>query len=455
MICSRLIAAGFALVAPACMALGIANADLGEANQFALVSGEIVLTNDSKVPVKILSVVPSRPGDKVLSAPGVLEAGQSSAVQLQVASSNDIGYAVHSFVVTTNEAHNNSYAAHARLFTLSLLDEPRPKVDFGAVRLGDKPETKHVVVSSAEASDLRITKILHAPGFIAAQIADDRRSVDLRVAPGKLWGDRKDDLKLELSSKEQPQVWVEVEANIIGDVATSADPYNLGVVRTGEPHDFLIPLSSLSKQPFSTGEIAVEGMQATTKVEPCASKEPGCKVIHLHLGADLPAGFLRGVLQVPLPDFKTTLPIHVGGLVVGADARIEPLEKKIQSDRAAAAQRSSTGPGPNLANAIKQAVDPATSEAVPAGDGPLLKWTVGNGQPLYGFIVFRGEHEDGPFRRVTPHVIRSTATDNEAVKYQYRDNTAESGKAYWYYIGVVYNDGHKQQLSGPQKFVAK
>ena len=69
--------------------------------------------------------------------------------------------------------------------------------------------------------------------------------------------------------------------------------------------------------------------------------------------------------------------------------------------------------------------------------------------------MFRGEHEDGPFRRVTPHVIRSTATDNEAVKYQYRDNTAQSGKAYWYYIGVVYNDGHKQQLSGPQKFVAK
>src|SRR4051794_7988834 len=133
MMASRLIAATFAFAAPACMALSITNADFGEANQFAHVSGEVVVTNDTKTPVKLATVVPSRPGDKVISAPSVLEPGKSSALHLELSPGNDFGYGSHSFVITTDESHNNTYNARARLFTMSLLDEPHPKIDFGAV----------------------------------------------------------------------------------------------------------------------------------------------------------------------------------------------------------------------------------------------------------------------------------------------------------------------------------
>ena len=91
----------------------------------------------------------------------------------------------------------------------------------------------------------------------------------------------------------------------------------------------------------------------------------------------------------------------------------------------------------------------------PPGTGPLLKWTVANGASIHGFQVFRSGNDNGPFVLLNPKSIPSTAQTQDSVSYQWRDNSAVSGKTYWYYIGIVYNDGHKQQLTGPQKVVAK
>ena len=44
---------------------------------------------------------------------------------------------------------------------------------------------------------------------------------------------------------------------------------------------------------------------------------------------------------------------------------------------------------------------------------------------------------------------------NAAGSYQWRDNSAEAGKAYWYSIEMVKGNGEKQQLTGSQKIVAK
>ena len=85
----------------------------------------------------------------------------------------------------------------------------------------------------------------------------------------------------------------------------------------------------------------------------------------------------------------------------------------------------------------------------------MLKWTVANGRLIHGCQIFRSDAEDGPFVLQNQATVRSKAEDDEPTPYQYRDNAAASGKTYWYYIGIVYNDGHKQQLAGPQKVVAK
>ena len=54
-----------------------------------------------------------------------------------------------------------------------------------------------------------------------------------------------------------------------------------------------------------------------------------------------------------------------------------------------------------------------------------------------------------------PAPIRSNATDAGLVPYKWRDNTAEAGQIYWYYIGLLNKDGTKQRLSSIQKVQAK
>ncbi len=84
-----------------------------------------------------------------------------------------------------------------------------------------------------------------------------------------------------------------------------------------------------------------------------------------------------------------------------------------------------------------------------------MEWTVANGRLIHGFQIFRTDKELGPFLLLNRTTMPANIEDDSPKSFQYRDNTAEPGKTYWYYIGVVYNDGHKQQLTGPQKVVAK
>ena len=112
----------------------------------------------------------------------------------------------------------------------------------------------------------------------------------------------------------------------------------------------------------------------------------------------------------------------------------------------------------NLPDEIKA----ATSETVapqtvaPAGRGPLLKWSVSYEGGVYGYIVYRSDDERGRFIRVNSSIIKAAGSEgSKSVDYQWRDNSAEAGKSYWYYVGLIYSDGHKSKLTDPQKVVAK
>jgi len=85
----------------------------------------------------------------------------------------------------------------------------------------------------------------------------------------------------------------------------------------------------------------------------------------------------------------------------------------------------------------------------------LLKWSVVNESIIHGYQIFRATDEKGPFVLLNRATLPPKSRDNSGSAYQWRDNDAESGKTYWYYIGIVYGDGHRQQLTGPQKVVAK
>ena len=91
----------------------------------------------------------------------------------------------------------------------------------------------------------------------------------------------------------------------------------------------------------------------------------------------------------------------------------------------------------------------------PPGKGPLLKWTVAQQGNVYGYQIFRGDSPVGTFTLLNSQIIHVVDNGNGPVKYQWRDTTAEKGRAYWYYIAILYKNGTRQSLSGAQKAIGK
>ena len=270
------------------------------------------------------------------------------------------------------------------------------------------------------------------------------------------WGYQGDFIKLSTNTAAQKEVWVGVQADIHGDVVPASNPFDLGLMHLGNRNEHLIRLTSKSGKRFAIGRIELDKLHGTTAIEPCQPVADGCRMIRLRVSEEQPTGSVVGKLWVDLPGYSQRMLIAVHGLLLAKDAKINKLgpEKIMQASSKKNAQSSAAAAEIDISKAIQGAVQ--TADDLPlAGTGPLLKWSVMNEAALHGYQIFRATDENGPFVLTTRQSVPVKKHDNTGSTYQWRDNTAESGKTYWYYIGLVYNDGHKQQLTGPQKVVAK
>jgi hypothetical protein len=84
----------------------------------------------------------------------------------------------------------------------------------------------------------------------------------------------------------------------------------------------------------------------------------------------------------------------------------------------------------------------------------MLHWVLAKDLGVYGYAVYRSDSENGPFVRVNSELVKSDST-GEGGSYAWHDGTAVSGHTYWYYIGMVGQNGIKSRLTDPQKAVAK
>jgi hypothetical protein len=135
--------------------------------------------------------------------------------------------------------------------------------------------------------------------------------------------------------------------------------------------------------------------------------------------------------------------------------KVHSLEEAMQKNSKASAEP----PPLDLKSALQNSTQThsATPPADQPGHGPLLKWQVSNENNIYGYLVYRGDAENGPFLRVNKEIVHVDAGKGDGITstYAWRDDSATAGKTYWYYIGMLYRDGTKQQLSGPQAVKAK
>jgi hypothetical protein len=454
---SLLVSAFVAANSPATVGLNVESCDFGEAYAFTTLECQIPFENAGDNPIRIFDVLPDNRADLAETHEITISPKARGYVLVRVSLENASGNTRHTFRYRFSGKFDGEGLATVRGFTLSVLDQPSPEVNFAVVNL-DAPLPERVLeLNSHNVSEFQIVAVLEKPSWTEVSLLPDRRGVTVRVRPDAAWGLHSDLIKLTLNTPEQGQAWILVKADIHGDVVPSANPLELGLLRTSGRNEARLKLTSRSGKPFILGKLTLEHLDGEAKAFSCEPPSKGCQVIEIAISKKQPIGTLKGNLWIDLPEKKQRLQIPVRGLLVEADFQVKHVERAKFDPTNESAQDSATSAAYaeiDLNKSIKAAVAKAAT-TVPAGRGPLLKWTVANTKLIHGFQFFRAESEKGPFVLQNRTTFPTAAEDNSSIAYQWRDDSAVSGKTYWYYIGIVNKDGSKQQLTGPQKVVAK
>ena len=441
---------------PALAQVKIETQDVGEIYQTNIGHSTILFNNVGDKPVKILAVSPEFEKDTVgeFKLPVTVAPKTSVNIPVTVYEGMDVGDRRHTFTLETDLATTPKLRAQVRLFGLSVLDDPKPVLDLGTVNTNSVALEKTVKLTSREVPGFRVSRIIESPDFAIAKILPDAGTISIAVKADASWGTHEGVVKVALDSAVQPQAWIDVKADVHGDVIPSRNPVDLGIFRTKEP-SFLVQLKSRDGNPVKLGKVSVEGIAAKVETGICAGEAKGCAQIHVKYSDDLQMGRVWGTLLVDLPDFHRQLPIKLFGYYMPEDLKIRSFDKANLEKKAA----SSTEPPPlDLKSALQKSTEVAPPPAAdPPGHGPLLKWQVSNENNMYGYLIYRGDSENGPFLRVNKDIVHVGADKGDGItsSYAWRDDSATAGKTYWYYIGMLNRDGTKQQLSGPQEVKAK
>ncbi|HSC11823.1 MAG TPA: hypothetical protein VLC97_12680, partial [Rhodanobacteraceae bacterium] len=335
----------------------------------------------------------------------------------------------------------------------SVLVDVRPVVDFGIIETGAvKTEIFRPVSELPE--PLRIVEIESVGDGFEAKILEDGKALGVTTAPNAGWGTHWDFVKLKTNSTLQKEIWVRLKANVHGAVIASVDPVDFSVVRQGSGAEEVVLIEAKSHVAINVESVRIDGAKFSYTIEACPERV-GCARLKLKLDDGQPIGQIFGKAWVKFKNEKNLLPINIRGLVISKDQRIVELPPRVTSGGDSTPLAKS-----NLVEEIKAATTETLAAPVattPPGKGPLLKWSVTHEEgDLHGYIIYRSDDKDGRFVLINDSIIKTLGSGSrEAVDYQWRDNSATSGKSYWYYVGLIYNDGHKGKLTEPQKVVAK
>jgi hypothetical protein len=348
-----------------------------------------------------------------------------------------------------------------RGFAINVLDNPRTDIQLGTVD-ASKPTETTVAVDSHDVANFRVMKVLAKPDGIDVAIDPSGRALRVKVASDAPLGVIDGDIKLAIDTPQQREAWLHVYADVRGAVAIDSTPYWFGTVAPGA--GALIPLTSASGAPFRIGAVKLGMVEGRTEVVPCEPAASGCSAIRVNFDEKQPAGLTRATLDIELPDQHRKMHVRIWGLVQPAGVADDgaPLPAIATPDNSAPWTEGVVDSVNAPVYAVPMTVDPydvvsstPPPTTPPPGTGPLLKWQTASEGGVYGYQVFRGESENGPFLLQNEKILRAHAKQYAGTPYFWRDDHATKGTPYWYYVGVIYKDGTKQVLSSPHRKVAE
>ena len=76
-----------------------------------------------------------------------------------------------------------------------------------------------------------------------------------------------------------------------------------------------------------------------------------------------------------------------------------------------------------------------------------VRWSTASESDTFGYDVYRAESREGPFRRITPNPVLGGGTTDLVQRYEFADDTIESGTPYYYYVERILLSGRRERLT--------
>lgn len=99
--------------------------------------------------------------------------------------------------------------------------------------------------------------------------------------------------------------------------------------------------------------------------------------------------------------------------------------------------------------------EPAPPNPNPLGYRNILRWETAWEKDNAGFDVYRSEHQQGPFERITAKPVPGAVEAQEKHAYMFEDTGIDPAKEYFYYVESIKTNGERVRLTGAFRVKAK
>jgi hypothetical protein len=424
--------------------------DVGVVYPFSRVHARITLQNTGSEVLRISRISPRREryASETSFGDGVFKPGQSIDVDVQFDAPERVGGMSRLLDVFGGKPERLIAGITIRGFVDWIVDPVSLQSDFGVWDV-HQPVSRELAFKTRPGVDVRMKKVTVDGKFVSARIVEDGRALSVTTLKSSTWGSVEDSIEVETSSELQRKVVFHIKGEARGEVVPSSYMASFDPVREGESPEQTIRLTDQTGKKLRIGTLEKKGTEIQASLKECIPISESCKFLVLKLPPQELGSPPRGAIDIVLPDYKAVLPVFFGGTVIGKNTQIRNLNEALEK---AKEQPESLSSVLKNATAIKEPLE----MPMPDGSGPLITWRVAGEQSVYGYEIYRAPNESGPFARINQDILRRIdSVGDQGSIYRWRDNSATSGKVYWYYVGLVYTSGEKKSLTSPQKVLAK
>jgi hypothetical protein len=239
--------------------------------------------------------------------------------------------------------------------------------------------------------------------------------------------------------ERQPEVPVVWRAGVFEDVLPSESALDLGVVREGRPFVKVVQLERRSGGQLEVERVETGDAGVKAEIVPCPKPSDSCRGLRLS-GVGPAAGATLGGTVTVVPKGSRPFTLPYSAILVGAQTAVKDL--------------GMVGPPAEKTLAFPPAIPspPASGTASapvvgrPGERRARLTWEARQEKDTYGYIVYRSDRREGPFRRLNPEILRVSTAAGPHV-YTFLDEQVEPGHTYYYYLESMGRGGTKSRLS--------